>query len=164
MTDGRGQWWRGARGEWYVVGQVALMLLIFFGPRRWGGWPASALPLPTLRYVIGAIAVVYGAALFLAGILRLGRNLTPLPHPREGSTLVESGAYRLVRHPMYGGGLGVALGWVLIVGSFLTLAYAVLLFIFMDIKSRREERWLTEKFPGYADYQRRVRRLVPFIY
>ena len=65
---------------------------------------------------------------------------------------------------MYGGGLGVALGWVLIVGSFLTLAYAVLLFIFMDIKSRREERWLTEKFPGYADYQRRVRRLVPFIY
>jgi protein-S-isoprenylcysteine O-methyltransferase Ste14 len=158
------QWWTGKRGEWYVVGQVALMALVFFGPRTWGGWPERPAPLATLRLIVGAALALLGAALFLAGILRLGRNLTPLPHPREHSTLIQSGPYQLVRHPMYGGGLGIALGWALLVGSWCTLAYVVLLFVFLDIKSRREERWLVERFPGYADYQRRVRKLVPFIY
>ena len=37
--------------------------------------------------------------------------------------------------------------------------YAMLLFIFFDIKSRREERWLARKFPDYAGYQQRVRKL-----
>ncbi|RPI93163.1 MAG: isoprenylcysteine carboxylmethyltransferase family protein, partial [Chloroflexi bacterium] len=45
-----------------------------------------------------------------------------------------------------------------------TLIYAGLLFVFFDIKTRREERWLARKFPEYAGYQQRVRKLIPFIY
>jgi len=48
--------------------------------------------------------------------------------------------------------------------GWLTLAYAALLSVLFDAKARREERWLVEKFPSHADYQRRVRTLVPFVY
>jgi protein-S-isoprenylcysteine O-methyltransferase Ste14 len=58
----------------------------------------------------------------------------------------------------------LAIGWAIAVRSWLTLAYALLLLVFLDVKSRREEQWLRERFPTYRDYQRRVRKLVPFLY
>ena len=58
----------------------------------------------------------------------------------------------------------VGLGWALFVQGWLTLAYALAIMVFLDIKSRREEAWLMERFAGYADYRRRVRKLIPFIY
>ncbi|MFH2119369.1 MAG: methyltransferase, partial [Pseudomonadota bacterium] len=72
--------------------------------------------------------------------------------------------FALVRHPIYSGGLLFSLGWALYVQGWLTLGYVAALFVFLDVKSRREERWLTEKFPTYTAYQQRVRRLVPFVY
>jgi protein-S-isoprenylcysteine O-methyltransferase Ste14 len=94
----------------------------------------------------------------------LGHNLTPLPRPKDDATLVVTGAYRLVRHPIYSGLTAMAFGWGMWVHGWLTLGYALLLFAFFDLKSRREERWLMEKFPDYAAYQRRVRKLIPFVY
>jgi protein-S-isoprenylcysteine O-methyltransferase Ste14 len=41
---------------------------------------------------------------------------------------------------------------------------AAALFFFFDLKSRQEERWLAEAYAGYQDYQRRVRKLIPWIY
>ena len=109
--------------------------------------------------------------MFLAGILlaatgavKLGKNLTPLPRPKENATLVVTGAYGLVRHPIYSGITFIAFGWGLWLHSWLTICYALLLFAFFDIKSRREERWLEEKFTGYAAYKKRVRKLIPFVY
>ncbi len=46
----------------------------------------------------------------------------------------------------------------------LTVGYAVLLFLLFDMKSRREECWLAANYPDYPDYQKRVRRLIPFLY
>ena len=98
-------------------------------------------------------------------MFRLGsRNLTPLPHPRTDSTLVRSGPYRYVRHPMYAGAIALAYGWALLVNGWLTLAYATALFLFFEIKVAREERWLEERFSDYADYQRHTRKLIPFVH
>jgi protein-S-isoprenylcysteine O-methyltransferase Ste14 len=72
--------------------------------------------------------------------------------------------YGVVRHPIYSGLIFGAVGWALINASLLTLVYAIILFVFFDIKSRREERWLARKFPAYDEYRRRVRKLVPFVY
>jgi protein-S-isoprenylcysteine O-methyltransferase Ste14 len=57
-----------------------------------------------------------------------------------------------------------AFGWDLRANASLTLGYALVLFVVFDIKSRREERWLADKFPEYAAYQRRGRKLVPWMY
>jgi protein-S-isoprenylcysteine O-methyltransferase Ste14 len=157
-------WWKGTRGEWYVVAQVGLFALVLFGPRNLPGaaqWPD---PYALVATVAGAALALVGGALSLAALLRLGPNLTPLPFPKDGSVLVESGPYSIVRHPIYSGLVFAAFGWALVVHGGLTLIYALALFLFFDIKSRKEERWLCGKFPEYGDYQRRVRKLVPFLY
>jgi protein-S-isoprenylcysteine O-methyltransferase Ste14 len=160
--SGHVAWWRGSRGEWLVAAQLGLMALVFFGPRHVAGAPAW--PFPAASGVAGAILMTVGGMLLAAGVFRLGPGVTPLPYPRDGATLVETGPFGIVRHPMYSGGLVLATGWAFWVRGWLTLAYVVALFVLLDVKSRREERWLTERFPRYPEYQRRVRRLIPFIY
>jgi protein-S-isoprenylcysteine O-methyltransferase Ste14 len=90
--------------------------------------------------------------------------LTAVPYPKDEGMLIETGPYRLVRHPMYCGGILISLGWALWVHSWLTLGYVMVLFVFFDIKSRCEEHWLKAKFSDYAAYQKRVRKLIPFVY
>ena len=85
-------------------------------------------------------------------------------HPRRDAPLVESGAYRLARHPIYGGLVIGSVGWALVTASPLGLALAAILFAFFDLKSRREEAWLVDRFPAYDAYRRRTRRLIPFVY
>jgi protein-S-isoprenylcysteine O-methyltransferase Ste14 len=154
-------WWRDNRGGGYVVIQAALLALVAAGP--WidpASWSGEAAPWLVTACVLGAA----GVGLASAGVVALGRNLTPLPHPREGATFVENGAYAAVRHPIYAGLALAAFAWALAFRSPVTLVLAIVLFTFLDIKSRREERWLVEAFPAYAEYRRRVKRLIPFVY
>lgn len=152
------RWWRNERGEWYVVAQAAIMGAVAIAP--WfqrGEWPAAAS--------MGGIAmIVLGVSLGAAGFASLGRNLTPLPRPKDDAVLVERGAYALVRHPIYSGISLASFGWGLAWESGAALALAALLLAFFDLKSRREERWLVEAFPAYEGYRRRVKKLIPFVY
>jgi protein-S-isoprenylcysteine O-methyltransferase Ste14 len=164
MRGTRVPWWRGTRGEWYVAGQLVLIAVVFFGPRTLPGlavWPA---PLARISVTVGAALMLAGSGLLVVGLLWLGSNLTPLPYPRPHAILVQTRPYRLVRHPMYVGGIVLAYVWALVVRGWLTLVYATVLFVFLDVKSTREERWLADKFPDYPDYKRRVRKLIPFIH
>jgi protein-S-isoprenylcysteine O-methyltransferase Ste14 len=157
-------WWRGARGEWYVVAQAVLGVLVVFGPRTWKGWAAWGHPCSELTAIAGAVLFLMGALLFAAAVLKLGPNLTPVPFPKDGATLVETGPYGLVRHPMYSGAVLAAFGWALLVHGWLTIGYAVVLFLFFDVKSRQEETWLSGKYAGYGSYQSRVCKLIPYVY
>jgi protein-S-isoprenylcysteine O-methyltransferase Ste14 len=157
-------WWKGTHGEWYVVGQIALAGLVIFGPRLMPGWPAWTFPYTLLGSIAGGVLLLIGGLGIVAGIFRLGTNLTAVPYPKEQGILVETGPYRFVRHPMYSGAILMALGWAFWVHGWLTIGYAVILFVFFDLKARREEQWLKEKFSGYANYQTRVHKLIPFIY
>ena len=141
-----------------------LLGLVFLGPRHWFGWPAAALPLHRMRLAAGATLGLLGAALLLSGLKSLGASLTPLPYPKDGGTLVQSGAYRVVRHPLYGGLILASAGWGLILGSIPTLVYAGALGVLLDVKARREEEWLAGKYPEYSAYRARVRKLIPFLY
>lgn len=157
-------WWTGARGEWYVVTQVVLIGLVFLGPRTVSGQPPWPFPFPRVCTVVGSVLMIAGGALFIAGLFRLGRGLTPLPYPVTGVELIQTGPFALVRHPIYSGGLLLGLGWALFVQGWWTLGFVAALFVLLDAKSRREEKWLAEKFPAYRTYQERVRKLVPFVY
>jgi protein-S-isoprenylcysteine O-methyltransferase Ste14 len=164
MSASGAPWWKGKRGEWYVVVQAGLIFLVFGGPHTWHGLPAWTPPYTWLGAIVGAVLLLTGTLFVAAGIFGLGRNLTPLPYPKETATLVVTGAYRAVRHPIYCGLFLLAFGRGLWIHSWLTLGYALVLFGLLDLKSRREERWLRERFPDYPAYQRRVRKLIPFIY
>jgi protein-S-isoprenylcysteine O-methyltransferase Ste14 len=154
-------WWRGRRGEWYVALQLCLFALVVFGPTGGSAWPA---PLAALAGPAGIALIVVGGLISAAAALHLGPHLTPLPHPKDSCELIDSGLYAWVRHPIYCGIILAAFGWALYVQGVLSLLWAALLVVFFDIKSRREEAWLAARFPAYADYRRRVRKLIPFIY
>ena len=156
-------WWKGARGEWYVVAQFALFGLIALAPLA-PGQPAWPEPWSLVARVAGLLLGLAGFMLLMAGVLGLGANLSILPRPKDDASLVQGGAYGLVRHPIYAGLIQGAFVWGLLVNSWLALAGALALLLLLDLKARREEAWLAARFPGYRDYQRRVRKFLPFIY
>jgi protein-S-isoprenylcysteine O-methyltransferase Ste14 len=148
----------GKRGEGWFILQMVLFTIILFAPQA----TCFACP-PWLRWV--GLAILAAAGLLGTwGMVTLGRNLTPFPKPIEGGELVTRGPYRFVRHPIYAGLIFGTLGWALFRANLLGIGLAVLLFIFFDLKSRREEQWLRAAYPGYEAYQRRVKKLAPWVY
>ena len=112
----------------------------------------------------GAGLLLVAAGCGIAGTISLGRNLTPFPKPSASSTLVRTGIYGLIRHPLYTAVFCGSVGWALVWQSWPALLAALALAPLFDAKARREERWLRQKFPEYAGYERQVRRFVPWIY
>lgn len=154
----------GPRGEGWVVIQVVIFGgLGVAGLALPGGWVGS---LPTLVAAAGGALVAAGGVLAATGALALQRHeaFTALPHPRTTARLVEVGAYRLVRHPVYGGLILGAMGWALVRGSIPAFVGALALLAFFDLKRRREESWLEARFPDYRAYRARTRRLIPWIW
>jgi protein-S-isoprenylcysteine O-methyltransferase Ste14 len=154
----------GPRGEGWVVAQLALFALIAVAGLRDLHDRDSSSPLGAVASLAGLAAIVAGGLVAGRGVWDLRASLSPFPRPVAGAPLVESGAYRLIRHPIYSGLVLGALGWGLVTGSALALVSAGLLFLLFAGKSRREEAWLAADHPGYRAYQQRTKRLIPWIY
>lgn len=150
----------GERGEWWVVAQGALFVAAIFAPKgsRWS--PAWR----RVGRVVGMPLALAGVGLGVAGFRALGENLTALPHPKEDATLVQEGVYAVVRHPIYSSGILTTLGAGLLTANRMRTLLGLVFFAFFDAKARREEAWLTEKFPAYPAYRRSVKKLIPMVY
>jgi protein-S-isoprenylcysteine O-methyltransferase Ste14 len=150
----------GPRGEGWVVLQLLVGGAIAACGLLGAGWPEGAeWPLRAA----GIALEVCGAVLGVLGVRGLGSSFTPLPLPREQAGLRRDGIYRRVRHPIYGGVFVFALGWTLC-HSPLALVPTALLALVFDLKSRREELWLTEGYPEYAEYRAATpRRFIPWV-
>jgi protein-S-isoprenylcysteine O-methyltransferase Ste14 len=145
-------------GAWVVAQFVAMacwMALTPIGHRRTDS---------VAILMIAAALLVAGAYAGIAGAVALGKSRTPFPMPPEDTRLIRSGIYSFVRHPLYASLIALSLAWACYWESPAGGALAVVQALLLDAKARREERWLREKFPGYADYAAKVKRLIPFIY
>lgn len=152
----------GKRGGGWVFLQVVLIAAVFLSALSGHGWGGTAR---VIAYAFGGTLLALGLWMLIAGAGKLGKALTPLPAPKREDDVVSTGVYRLVRHPMYGGGLLIALGWTVVFATLLGLVLTAVLAVFLDLKSRREELWLIEKLRGYEAYRRATpHRLLPFIY
>ncbi len=150
----------GPRGVGWVVLQslmfVVLAACALLGP----GWPEAAES--GLR-AAGIGLEACGAVLFALGVRGLGSAFTPFPLPLEHAVLRRDGIYSQVRHPVYGGIVVFALG-VSLWRSPLVLVPTALLAGLFELKSRREELWLAERYPEYPDYRAATpRRFVPWV-
>jgi protein-S-isoprenylcysteine O-methyltransferase Ste14 len=121
--------------------------------------------LRVLRFV-GAV-VVLGALLLIAAastLLRRARAFTAFPRPLESGSLVEAGPYRIIRHPVYAGIILAGIGAAIIRASPAVALLTLALFLVLDVKRRREEAWLSERYPAYGSYRARTKAFVPLLY
>jgi protein-S-isoprenylcysteine O-methyltransferase Ste14 len=146
----------------FVATYSGMLMLSAADARRWHVWPAP-----------GAAMSWLGLGLFAAGWCMVVRTLETnafavrvVRHqPERGHRLVDWGVYRVVRHPMYAGLLGVMAGAPLWLGSWLGLLAAVTPMIVLALRIVLEERVLRGAVAGYDDYTRRVRRrLIPGVW
>lgn len=144
------------RGTGWVVGQLLLLgVLGAVAPWFRGHWPVVVSLVPS------ALLFVYAAWTGVTGVRHLGRNLTPLPVPRAGGTLVTSGIYARLRHPLYASLMALGLAWALLWSSLPALGIAAALCVFLHAKARHEEEHLCQVFLDYPEYMRRVPRYLP---
>ena len=154
----------GPRGEGWVALQILGLGLVVLAGRMAPFESSSGIP--TAAPWIGAVVTLLGIAVVIAGSIELRRAeaFTVLPDPRPGGRLVETGPYRYIRNPIYAGLILASLGWAVTRLSVLAAIAAVFLAIVLDLKRRREEQWLVERFPGYGAYRERTKAFLPFIY
>jgi protein-S-isoprenylcysteine O-methyltransferase Ste14 len=150
----------GPRGEGWVLIQGVLLVVV--AAAGWSLGPDWSGPLRLAGTFVGIVLIIGGIVLAFRGVVDLDGALTPLPRPRDGAELVETGAYALVRHPIYGGLILTAFGWAIVQASIVAVATTVVLAAFLRVKSAREEAWLDQRFAAYAAYRARTPRLIPW--
>jgi protein-S-isoprenylcysteine O-methyltransferase Ste14 len=150
----------GRRGEGWVGLQFVLFGAIAASRLTGIRWPHGDR---VLLGVIGIMLGVAGVALFSVARVALGKSFTPLPRPRARGEFRDGGPYRVVRHPIYVAVILIALGWSIARSPIGLVPTAVLAALF-DLKARREEEWLVERYPEYAAYRERTRRFLPALY
>lgn len=135
-----------------------------------GGILAYAVPGATITtgrpvvFVAGLVLALVGIAIRQYAIAKLGRFFSVRVKTQAGQTVVDTGLYRLIRHPSYSGTLLTVLGVLLCATNWVSLACFVLALPGFAYRIRVEEAALTEAIgQPYRDYMRRTKRLVPFL-
>lgn len=134
--------------------------LVYLINPRWMAWSKLGLPdgVRWLGVVIGVLCV-FGIYWLFSSI---GSGITPTSATRKQHSLVTSGPYHWVRHPLYtiGSSMFIALG--MMTDSWFIAGLGILTFILMAIRTPKEEANLIEKFGDeYRDYMKRTGRFFP---
>ena len=146
-----------------VVKLSGLMFLVGFllaGLDFRFGW--SKLPFAVNR--VGAALFLLAYALY-AEVLRENAWLSRTIEVQQGQTVVSTGLYGIVRHPMYAATLLLFLSMPLVLGSVPALVVFLCYPAIIAKRIKNEEQVLARDLPGYAEYLQKVRwRLIPFIW
>lgn len=136
-----------------------------------GGFIVAGLGVRFGWYMLPRWAIIVAAAVFLfayalyAEVLRENAYLSRTIEVQEGQTVVDTGLYGIVRHPMYAVTLLLFLSMPLVLGS----VYAFVIFlVYPFIIAKRikgEEEFLEKELEGYREYKQKVKyRMIPFIW
>ena len=117
-------------------------------------------------------SVIPSSVLTLLGLLGavwariyLGRNWSGYVTYKEDQTLVTTGPYKYIRHPIYTSMILMFIGTILYYGSLLISTIFVILAITFILRIRKEEEIMIKLFgEKYMDYMKRTKRLIPLIY
>lgn len=124
------------------------------------GW--SKLPLPVT--VIASVLFLAAYGLY-AEVMRENAYLSRTVKVEEGQTVVDTGLYGIVRHPMYTTTLLLFLMMPLILGSWYALIPMAFYPVIIIVRLKDEEALLTRELSGYEAYKQKVRyRLIPFLW
>jgi len=122
--------------------------------------------MPAWLQVVGAVAMLCSFWLFYL-TFRENPYLSPAVRIQSdrGQTVVSTGPYQYVRHPMYSGFALFVLGTALLLGSRFGLLFGLILIIMAGTRAVLEERTLREELRGYDVYMTQVKsRLIPHVW
>lgn len=124
---------------------------------------------PTFPLWLKAIGTVLLALSIVLVFEALRENTFAAPvvkmQKERGQTVVSTGMYGVVRHPMYAGALLLFVAGPLLLGSVWGLIVSLILIVTIAVRSIGEEAMLKQELEGYSDYMRRVKwRMIPFIF
>jgi protein-S-isoprenylcysteine O-methyltransferase Ste14 len=155
------KWW-----DKIFVGVIGLLFLAWFAVMpldavrfRWTHVPLALLPVGVLLTSLAfwLFFATFRENPFLSGVVRI--------QGERGHSVISTGPYRVVRHPMYAAALLLFVGGPLWLGSWWGLAVGALFSTVMALRAVLEERTLTRELAGYEEYRRKVRyRLVPYVW
>ena len=152
----------GPHGEGWLAAQLVLIVAVGIAPTG-DPWRPAGAEATGVFAIVGSLTSTAGVTIGILAALELveRRSFSALPRPADAGVLVESGLYARVRHPLYSGmalgGLGWAIAWL----SPLAFALLVALVAVLYLKAAREEVWLLQRYPAYAAYRARTKRLIP---
>jgi protein-S-isoprenylcysteine O-methyltransferase Ste14 len=154
--------------RWQRLGYMIPVLidgyLVFKGQRLSDPLAFRIVPHVDALAWTGIALCIVGLAFCIWARFTLGQNWSGMVTLKGGHELITRGPYALVRHPIYTGLLTMFVATVLVLGHVAGILAMPLVFVSIWIKLRHEEKLMLQKFPDqYAAYQRRVKRLVPFL-
>ena len=124
------------------------------------GW--SRVPFWLMLTAAGVFLIGYA---MYAEVMRENAYLSRTVEVQEGQTVISTGLYGVVRHPMYLATLLIFLPMPLILGSYLGLIPFVIYPPLIAVRILNEEKVLSKDLSGYAEYKEKVKyRLIPFIW
>ena len=141
-------------GLMFIAGFVVAGLNFRFG---WHVLPKSVC-------IAAAVVFLISYALY-AEVLRENTYLSRTIQVQEGQTVVDTGLYGIVRHPMYSATLLLFLAMPLVLGSLISFVIFLIYPFLIAKRIKGEEKLLEEELAGYHEYQQKVKyRLVPFLW
>lgn len=122
------------------------------------------LVLPGWLVTAAAVVFVVGYLLFVE-VMRENEYLSRTVEVQEDQTVVDSGLYGVIRHPMYAATILMFMAMPLVLGSFFSFLVFLLYPVITVMRIRNEEEVLGKNLKGYAEYKKRVKyRLIPFVW
>ncbi len=109
---------------------------------------------------IGNVIIIISIILSIYTLSSLGKSFSIIPQARK---LIETGPYRVVRHPLYVSELIGVFGLALAGPSILKMTIFLLLVVLQVYRALQEEKLLTGVFPEYKEYSSRTCRFIPGI-
>jgi protein-S-isoprenylcysteine O-methyltransferase Ste14 len=147
---------------------IPLLFLLFGGMGFMAAdaarWRWSTIP-PSVQWA--GCVLLLAVILFMSWTMRTNSFAAPVVkiQRERGQTVITTGPYAIVRHPLYFAALFYVAATSLVLGSWWGLATVPLVALGFAIRIRVEEKVLREGLRGYGDYARHVRwRLIPFIW
>jgi len=120
--------------------------------------------MPTWVVIAASVLFLLSYALY-AEVMRENAYLSRTIKVEEGQTVVDTGLYGIVRHPMYAVTLLLFLMMPLVLGSWYALIAFAAYPAVIIVRLKDEEDLLTRELPGYEAYKKKVKyRLIPFIW
>ena len=106
---------------------------------------------------LGYLIIIIASILMLKAIKDLGSNISPFPIPTTNGSLITTGIYRFIRHPMYYSLILISFGLFIIKLTFYHLCLTFCLALIIKFKIILEEHYLKNRFKNYFNYKDRVK-------